>query len=422
MFWKKAQNNMHQEELLKVLKSVAMGNISVRVDGPARDTELGRYINRVLDTFQVFVESAVRLSKEPDHSVEEVPGELGGFLKRLSSNIQEMCKLKEVEDELRVRRELEEMGRAELIKKLVNLQESMVKSLGELDGSNALAKENMDRAEDGMSTVGDMVSSLSSLSGKMSGMEKTAKELEKASQFINKTLSLIMDITEQTNLLALNAAIEAARAGEMGRGFAVVADEVRKLAERTRNAAEEIAQVVGDFRSHVETMIKQTFQMGSQTQEVNNKVLNFETIFRDIANRAKVLVDKLSYSRDLVFSNLVKTDHILYMQRAYLSVEKKGMAEEVKFVDVDHRSCRLGKCYYEGECKDLFGHTQAYKQMETPHMMVHEGARRAVHISKSDWGDREVQEGVIRHMREAEEGSAKVMELLSKMVEERHRR
>ncbi len=76
----------------------------------------------------------------------------------------------------------------------------------------------------------------------MENMNTASKESLGSIKNISEKIIIINDIAFQTNILALNAAVEAARAGEHGRGFAVVASEVRKLAERSKVAADEVAQ------------------------------------------------------------------------------------------------------------------------------------------------------------------------------------
>ncbi len=424
MFWKKNNKNSvnlkDSSAIVDVLRKFSKGDLSLRLEGEISNTIVGEEINNLLDTFQAFVETVLSISQDPNAYTEEMPGEWGSILGKIRQNMQRMCVDKEDLYESKTLLRLDKLNQENLPRKLRDIQSSMVKAFEEAKSVIQHAQDNIKSAEESSSMVSEVVNTLDLTKRDMEDMEVSAKKIEESSKFINKALDLIMDITEQTNLLALNAAIEAARAGELGRGFAVVADEVRKLAERARSAAEEIAQTVNEFQKYTGQMIKQFSTLENRIYNVSQKTKDFHIVFKNLENGTRLMMDKVSYSKDLVFSNLIKIDHLLYISNAYLSISKKGNAEEVKFVDVDHHSCRLGKCYYEGECKVLFGHTKAYKQLEHPHSLVHEGARRAVHIAKGDWKDENIREDIVKNMEESEKASHQVMDLLSAMVEEKH--
>jgi methyl-accepting chemotaxis protein len=129
-------------------------------------------------------------------------------------------------------------------------------------------------------------------------------ELEDGSERIAKFVETIQGIARQTNLLALNAAIEAARAGEHGRGFAVVADEVRKLADRSEQAAEDVATTVQAIRDQIQNVV-QSMEAGSvAVGDVETVSKGAESAFEEIIAAVAVVRDATERVSNAAQSNL----------------------------------------------------------------------------------------------------------------------
>ncbi|AOY94592.1 methyl-accepting chemotaxis protein [Cupriavidus sp. USMAA2-4] len=97
---------------------------------------------------------------------------------------------------------------------------------------------------------------------------ETMREINQGSRQIADIVGMIDSIAFQTNILALNAAVEAARAGEQGRGFAVVAGEVRTLAQRSAQAAKEIAELIHASVARVDQGTALVDRAGATMEEI----------------------------------------------------------------------------------------------------------------------------------------------------------
>ncbi|KEP70945.1 chemotaxis protein [Thioclava dalianensis] len=111
-------------------------------------------------------------------------------------------------------------------------------------------------------------------------------EIAASSQKISSITGVIDDIAFQTNLLALNAGVEAARAGDAGRGFAVVASEVRALAQRSSEAAKEIADLLVNSERQVSEGVDLVDKTGAALKRINQRVAEIRDSVVTIATSA----------------------------------------------------------------------------------------------------------------------------------------
>lgn len=114
-----------------------------------------------------------------------------------------------------------------------------------------LVSEVNDKIADSVGITMELEKSSDRSVDNMRKLQTGIEELEEKSQHITDIISTITRISSKTNLLALNASIEAARAGEAGRGFAVVAEEIRSLAEQTKEASENIRQLIVEIQDKI---------------------------------------------------------------------------------------------------------------------------------------------------------------------------
>jgi hypothetical protein len=267
-----------------------------------------------------------------------------------------------------------------LVKSITDIQSSLSSNAVEMSEKATVATEAHNASLIAKSTTVQMVSNFSELENKSNYVTDSVIKLDESAQKITGIVQLIKKIAEQTNLLALNAAIEAARAGPQGRGFSVVADEVRKLAESTAQATNDISQLVREIRASTSESRQNMEDLADQAhsyQEAAFTTANNLGCLLDLSGRMELAITAAALRS---FCELAKIDHVAYKLRVY-SVLIGESAETTESFS-DHRTCRLGHWYYQGQgCE--FSNTPSFKSLEEPHIVFHKSAVSALHYFAS---------------------------------------
>jgi len=124
------------------------------------------------------------------------------------------------------------------------------------DNVASAAEVAIETAERGQSAVGDTIESISEVREKAQEIAARILNLSEKSEKIGEIVTTINAFANEIRLLALNATIEASGAGPFGRRFAVVASEVNALADRSRQAALEIRNIVAEIQSATTSSVR----------------------------------------------------------------------------------------------------------------------------------------------------------------------
>ena len=413
-----------------VLHAMAQGNYSERITEVRHMGELGQIawdLNESLDQIETFfrdVDACFSKASEGQYNRKAFSDGLSGDIVRSCDNINHSLDAMSLNDQFvrnnKLSTQLQNLNAINMTKNLAKSQADLIRITGEMKEVTEVSANTVVKAEESSGSLQKMVSGITKTLTMIEENNSTSVKLTSMSEEITGVLTMISDIAEKTNLLALNASIEAARAGEQGRGFAVVADEVKQLAHNTKEATDEIHAVIKTFTDETTDMQKNAEEMLEMANAIHSEIEELEHNFKDFSETSHNTRRSTSLAHDICFASLIKVDHMIYKQKAYMTLNTGVESDEAKAIAVDHHNCRLGKWYDTGDGKELFSNTPSYKKMVDPHTKVHGNARSILDLLQQDWKtNKDIQDKILAHYENIEVASDGVMATIDKMVEEK---
>ena len=203
-------------------------------------------------------------------------------------------------------------------------------TIKENEGKEELEKV-VNNTKAGFENLNEISNSLNEVIEKFSQVKEQASILQNSAKDVTDIVETVENIAEQTNLLALNASIEASRAGEYGRGFTVVATEIRKLAESSKEAVQDINNILKAFVVEIEGLVKGIEKQYKilEVENSNIKALSKQTeeTVETVQSVASLLIELIDRLNNETKSMNEISEHIEAL--AAISEENSAYSEEV---------------------------------------------------------------------------------------------
>jgi methyl-accepting chemotaxis protein len=417
--------------LTSALKEAAAGNLDQRITRIKRGgatEELSWALNDLLDQQEAYFREVASAFDHATHGQtfrlamdQGLHGAFKDAMLQINVSVDSLGQVQRMALKEKLISRITDLNSGSLIGNLRSIQDYLLNMTQELGIVGQISKGTAQEADGSRATIEDLVANLNQVAEMVTETNAQIALLHAKSDEINQIVQVITDVADRTNLLALNAAIEAAHAGDVGKGFAVVAEEVRTLSENTKDAAASIAATIESFGQATTQMIRDSERVKELAEGSRSAVSEFRSQVLKFADSAKTSFSQINKAQDFSFASLVKMDHFLFMQNGYRIVDQGSQSQEAQQVRTDHRGCRLGTWYYEGQGAEMFSHVPSYNRLETPHAEVHQNIHEAVALLGTPWhSDPEVQNRIFGHFQAAEKASVQVVQIIDRLVEERH--
>ena len=251
-----------------VTARIAEGDLDIAVPGTGRQDEIGG-LARAVDILR---QNSLK-QRELQENEREMMGRMAETGKRVAESVQAIraasSEISQGSNDLAARTERQASALQETVATMAEISATVSMNAQNSEQSRKLAAEALASAEDGGKAVASVVTAMSGIEG--------------SSSRIAEIIQVMEEISFQTKLLALNAAVEAARAGESGKGFAVVAQEVRSLADRSRQASQQIRDLIAVSSREVGQGVKLSGEAGEALTSIIDTVRRVAEIAPEIA-------------------------------------------------------------------------------------------------------------------------------------------